>query len=117
MAGLIGPLAVLAAAMTGAPASEAVPIRLAAEPVGEGVRLSVIGDSDVAMTARYSLEVVASEGGNRSVQRGEAHLQPGRAATLATVTLGQAGRGWSAILKVSPEGGAPYERSAGSTNR
>ncbi|PWG01909.1 curli-like amyloid fiber formation chaperone CsgH [Sphingosinicella humi] len=117
MAGLFGPLAFFAAAMTGAPASEAVPIRLAAEPVGEGVRLTVIGDSDVAMTARYSLEVVASEGGNRSVQRGEAHLQPGRAATLATVTLGQADRGWSAILKVSPEGGAAYERSAASTNR
>ncbi len=116
MAGLFGTLVFFAAAMTAAPASEPVPVRLAVEPAGEGVRLTVIGESDVAMTARYSLEVVASEGGNRSVQRGEARLRPGATATLATVTLGHAGRGWSAMLKVSPEGGAPYERSVDSAS-
>ena len=109
MAASFGSFAVLAVAMMSAPAAAPAPIQLVVEPLGHAVRLKVVGVSDVALSAAYSLEV--SGGGNRSLQRGQATLRPGVRATLVTLTLGSE-KDWAATLRVSPEGGEPYQRTA-----
>jgi hypothetical protein len=117
MAASLASLAIVAAAMMSAPASAPTPvpgpIHLVVETLDDTVRLKVVGESDVALSAAYSLEV--SGGGNRSLQRGQATLRPGVSATLVTLTLGS-GKDWAATLRVSPDGGQPYQRTAISQN-
>lgn len=98
-------------AMTIAAASgHASPIRLEAEPVDAGVRLRVIGLSPVACEASYELEAAGDTGGNRSTQRGTAHLRPGVETVLSTTVLGGEAAGkWSATLRVEDCGGRRYE--------
>ncbi|WP_114954872.1 curli-like amyloid fiber formation chaperone CsgH [Sphingosinicella terrae] len=94
---------------TGAAAAEP-PVRLVSEESAGGVRLSVVGESPVAVRGRYSLDVQSdpASGGNRTAQRGTVDLAPGRAATLMSLTLGNA-EGWTARLRFEPAGGEPYE--------
>lgn len=105
------------AAMTivggGAPAgddgSRPSPIRLAVERGEHDVLLHVVGLTDTACTANYSLEV--SGGGNRSSQRGTARLRPNTPVTLARLKLASSGeRGWSAKLSVDSCNGEHYEQ-------
>ena len=104
---MIGAL-ILMSAVTGA---NAAPIRLVSEPVAGGIRLQVVGASDLPVEAAYSLEVTSGAASrNRSLQRGTARLAPGVPAILVTLTLGDAA-GWTAVLKVTPETGAPYEQT------
>lgn len=89
------------------------PLRLVAEQVGPGIRLSVIGESTSAVEARFALEVRSdsSGGNNTSVQRGVARLVPGEQKRLMTLTLGNVAQGgWSATLSVEPNPGAPYRQ-------
>jgi len=98
-------------AMTFATASgPASPIRLEVEPVDAGVRLRVVGLSPVACEARYELEASGDTGGNRSTQRGSAHLRPGVESVLSTTVLGGeiAGK-WSATLRVEDCDGRRFE--------
>lgn len=90
------------------------PIRLTAEEVGDGVRLTVIGDAATPVEASYSLEVRsnAAAGNNASVQRGTARLVPGETKQLITLTLGNVRKaGWSATLLVEPSQGAAYSQN------
>ena len=105
-------LAMTAATISGtAWSGEPMPLRLIAEPVGTGVRLQVVGSSPVACEARYELEVAASAGGSRSVQRGSAKLKPGSDIVLATTTLGgNSSDGWSATLSVEACDGSHYKQ-------
>lgn len=117
MSAIISAIMLLAAPVMNQTApAEAPPIRLVSEEVGGGVRLKVIGASDEIMAASYTLEVTGGRGANRSVQRGTARLRPGAPVTLVTLTLGNADAGWSALLKVSPEDGTPYEQTQGSSS-
>ena len=98
----------LAAALAGAPAAApapAGPLRLVTEPSGNGIRISVVGESAVSCEAQYLLTVSTklATGSNNSVQRGAASLRPGVVTVVATVTLGNAGS-WSARLRVEPCG-------------
>ena len=89
------------------------PVRLQTEPVAGTELLSVVGESHVACSARYRLEVTAGAAGsaNRSIQSGVAQLQPGRRVTLVNLRLaGQGSPKVSAILTVEPCGGQPYQQ-------
>jgi hypothetical protein len=104
-------LGVFAAMVTSAPAGggAAAPIRLVAEPAGDGVRFSVLGSSTADYQASFALEVHSE--GNRSVHRGSARLGDGHPVILSTVTMGNARPGhWSARLVVEPVGGHAYEQ-------
>ena len=94
----------------GAAEGAAAPIHLVAEPVGEGVRIRVVGSSDAPFEASYSLEAESGANGasNRSTTRSWVRLEPGVSVTLATVNLGNAGK-WTARLKVEPKDAPPYE--------
>lgn len=81
------------------------PITLVAKQDESGLHLQVLGSSPVAMAARFTLET--RSGGNHSVQKGNARLQPGQPVSLTTVNLSKADS-WSAVLRVEPEGGEPY---------
>src|SRR3546814_16104031 len=81
--------AALASSVGGASApASAAPIQLVAEPVGDGVRLQVVGDAASAVEARYSLDVTSDTAAvkNRSTHRGPARLQPGNRGILITMT-------------------------------
>lgn len=87
----------------------AAPINLIAEPVGESVRIQVVGASDRPYEASFSLEVEG--GGNRSRHRGSATLRGGDAVTLSTVTIGlPPSAEWRARLRVEPREGEGYEQ-------
>lgn len=89
------------------------PLRLASTPVDGGVRLRIVGLSPIACNASYELEVISQAGGNRSVQRGAAQLQPGDEVVLATATLGGNGAAsWSATLRVDSCDGRHFEEVA-----
>ena len=112
----------LAAAMfvaPGHPAPPVGPLHLVTEPAGSGVRVRVVGESVVACEVHYVLEVAndSAAGSNRSVQRGAARLRPGVAATVATLTLANAGsKAWTARLKADRcEGGQAYDETARGT--
>lgn len=84
------------------------PISLSAHRNGPVVQLQVIGNSDVVTSASYEL-VAISGSGNRSVQSGRVTLSPDKRVVLVSLGLGNAGRDWSAELKVdTPQG--RYER-------
>lgn len=106
--------AIIAAAAVGSlqGAAAEAPIRLIAEPAGEGVRISVVGASAREFEGTYTLETRSAQArGNRSVNRSGAHLRPGREVTLQTIVLGNAVPGeWQARLRVDPKDGEPYEQ-------
>jgi hypothetical protein len=89
------------------------------EGVGNAIRLRVIGKSEAACEARYTLEVSsASSGGRtRSVQHGIARLAPGTTAVVATSTLaGATPTGWIARLSIEGCGtGNRYEEISGAS--
>lgn len=118
MPGIAGATLLLSALMTSgaSPQQAERPIRLVSEEIAGGVRLQVVGASDVPVEASYSLEVSGGGAGgtNRSVQRGTASLRPGQSATLVTLTLKNGQADWSATLEVDPADGAPYEQVASS---
>ena len=102
-----------AAAAANAAQAPVRPIRLETGPVAGAELLSVIGESPVACSARYRLEVTAGTAGsaNRSVQSGVAQLQPRRRVTLVNLRLaGQGSRQVSAILNVESCGGQAYQQ-------
>lgn len=103
-------LAGLSSMSASGPAAAEPPVRLVTEARGDGVRLSVVGESSVAVQGRYALDVESdpASGGNRTAQRGTVDLAPGRAATLMSLTLGNA-EGWTARLRFEPSQGEPYE--------
>lgn len=82
------------------------PIRLIVEPAEDLVRFRVVGESKASCEARYALEVDVNR--NRSVQRGNALLQPARPVTLATTSVSRSGP-WTARLTVTPCSGPAYE--------
>ena len=85
-----------------------LPIRILAEPVATGVRVLVVGASDVGYDATFSLEV--SSGGNHSFHHGSATLSGGDRTVLSSATFCFAeGRTWNARLLVEPRGGLPYQ--------
>lgn len=88
----------------------AQPINLVATPVGDEIRLQVIGFSAEPLNARFQL--LAEGGGNRSVQGGAARLSAGQSSTLIELTLGRAARAdWKARLEVRLESGESYVQS------
>ena len=115
MAGFAGGLwlAIAAAGATSAAGSGAVngPIHLAVQETAGIVEIQVVGSADKACEARYELEVQGANGGNRSVQRGNASLSPGAPRTLSTVRIGSSGEGSvSATLRVEDCNGNSYEQ-------
>jgi hypothetical protein len=89
------------------------PLRLEVEQEGNAGIVRLIGDSPVACSASYELEVGNSggAGGNRSIHRGVARLQPGRPTTLVSVKFGTGDqRGWLARLSVQPCSGPDYQQ-------
>jgi len=105
---------ILLAALAAVPAAER-PIALLAEPNGEGALIQVVAAGDrihAAYDATYTLEVTSDldSGGNRSVQRGRAHIAPGDTNLFISLRLGRVTPGnWEARLTVEPGDGAAYE--------
>lgn len=105
--GVLAAMASLVAGGSGQSAS--APIYLTAEPVGESVRIQVVGSSDADYEATFSLEV--DGGGNQSRHRGSATLRAGDVVTLSTVTIGlRPAADWRARLRVEPRDGQGYEQ-------
>jgi hypothetical protein len=105
-------VSVAAIGLAGAAPPPAVPLKLEVSTTGGTSIIRLIGESPVACTASYRLEVTDSRGGNRSVSGGKATIAPGQRQTLATVTLGpDSARTTTAKLEVQPCGGASYEQA------
>ena len=103
----------VAAAGVSAAGSGAVnhPLHLHVQEAAGIVEIQVVGSADKACEARYELEVQGANGGNRSVQRGNASLAPGAPRTLSTVRIGSSGEGTvSATLRVEDCSGNSYEQ-------
>lgn len=100
---------------TGASGMEGRPsILMVTTPVADGIRVQVIGTSDVNYEASFTLET--ESGGNRSVHRGSASFGGSAPVLLSTVTFGTVADGpWRAHLRVEPRGGPPYELAEGSS--
>ncbi len=88
------------------------PIFLTAVEQPGRVVVEVRAQADAPFAGRYTLETVS--GGNRTHQSGNARLTRGGAATFITLNLSAAGA-WSAVLRVEPDGGAPYEQRLGTS--
>jgi hypothetical protein len=92
------------------------PIVLRTEPAGDGISITVVGLSDIAVNARYELEAFGGPPGksNKSIQKGAARLKPGAPVTLITLRIANVKSGaWGATLRVQPLGGSSYEETAG----
>ena len=85
------------------------PIRLDIEESPSAVTVRVIGAPEQAFTGSFSLET--SGDGNHSTHRSSVSLNAGETVTLSNVTLTGVGQ-WKALLRVTPESGAPYEELA-----
>jgi hypothetical protein len=93
------------------------PLQLIAEPTQSGVSISIVGDSDAECVVEYELLVEGGQpgNGNRSVQRGKAHLLPNRKIVVAKTSLGMAATpAWNARLLVKACDGNSYELTSGS---
>jgi hypothetical protein len=102
-------LAGLAAAI---PPPAAAPLRLEVDTSGKTTVVTILGESLIACTASYRLEVSDARSGNRSVTAGSATLQPGVRQTVAKVALGpDSARTTLARLHVEPCGGKIYEQA------
>lgn len=111
MFNLLGTLAALMSSVVGGAGQQVDrhPIQLEIEGAGAGVRVRVVGSSETAYAATFSLEVIS--GGNRSLHRGSATLRRGEIVTLSTVTIGNAAPGqWRADLNVEPQDGQAYQQ-------
>jgi hypothetical protein len=110
MPGLPQLAAILLASAVHQPTSPMKPLRLQVEQQGDATTIRIIGLANEPSSVSYALEV--TDGGNRSTQRGVAHLQAGVRATVATVRL-VSNRRLSAKLKVRPLAGAEYDEQFG----
>ena len=103
---------ILGAALVTAPTAAPRPIHLQVNQADGQLVIKLVGESQAAVSARYELEIASGAGGssNRSVQRGTANLQPGKAVTLATLRMSTPkGGSWTARLHVTPSSGEPYD--------
>ena len=82
------------------------PVRLAVEQGPQHTTFQVVGESPVAVDARYEL-AIETGGGNRTRNVGEVSVRPGAAQAFATVRT--TGAPWVATLTVTTAGGR-YER-------
>jgi hypothetical protein len=92
--------------------SQMPPLRLEVSEAAGQVIMCVVGESPVAVSASYELEVQGGAGAsrNRSVQRGTAILRPQQPVTVATVKVGSSASEWLAVrLHVSPSSGTAYD--------
>lgn len=87
------------------------PIKLIADEAPSHVSLTVLGDSPIALHASYELEASAGQG-NRSVQRGQVDLVPGKPVKLISLNLGGTTHAWTAKLTVVTSFGT-YEQVRG----
>jgi hypothetical protein len=90
------------------------PLKLVTEETNAGVKVEIVGDSDVACAVEYELEVQSGGTGNtnRSVQRGKARLLPNQKVTVAKAMIGSGPSAeWQARLLVKPCSGPSYEES------
>jgi hypothetical protein len=110
MPGLLQIAAILLASAAQPPGSQMKPLRLHVEQQGDATIIRVIGLANAPSSVPYDLQV--TDGGNRSTQRGVAHLQAGIQATVATVRL-VSNRGLSARLNVKPPAEAEYDERFG----
>lgn len=85
MPSLLQITAILLAAAATPAGNPMKPLKLHVGHQGDANVIRVVGLSDKASSIPYDLQV--TDGGNRSVQRGIAHLHPGVQTTVATVTL------------------------------
>ena len=105
-------LAAAAAMLSDAAPPAGAPIRLVITEEGHSIRLQVVADTDEPVTARYSLEVESEgrAGRNRSAQSGNAREVVGHGVVLSSSRISRPeGGSWSALLRVEPVGGQPYE--------
>ena len=110
MLGLLQIAAILLASANPQAGSEMKPLRLHVEQQGAATTIRIIGLASVPSSVPYELQV--TDGGNRSTQRGVAHLQAGVQGTVATVRLVSNPR-LSAKLKVKPPTEAEYDEEFG----
>ena len=103
-------LCILLAAGTSQGADDVRPLRLHVEREGNATIVQVVGTAAAPVSASYDLQVTS--GGNRSVQRGVAKLQPGVRTTVATLRL-NAERPARARLTVSSPVVAEYHEEVG----
>ena len=82
------PVLMLSAALAAPVPSAAMPLKLEVSTNGGTSVISIIGESPVACSASYKLQVSDKRGGNQSTTAGNATLAPGVRQTLATVAVG-----------------------------
>jgi hypothetical protein len=111
------PALMLSSAVAAAiPAAAMTPLKLEVSTSGGASVIRIIGESPVACSASYQLEVRDAQHGNRSVTGGNATLTPGIRQTVATVALGAGSAGTTvATLDVKPCGGKPYQQAWSAT--
>lgn len=103
---VLSKVALLGLAATAAPAAGETgprPVALEVEQDERGVRLNVVGTTDVETEVRYELEV-DSGAGNRVRQASSARLIPGKPQRLSTVAIGS--KQYRARLVVQTDGGS-----------
>jgi hypothetical protein len=106
------PVLVLSAALAAPVPSAAMPLKLEVSTSGGTSVIRIVGESPVACSATYKLQVSDNGGGNQSTTAGNATLAPGVRQTLATVALGaDSARTTVARLDVQPCGGAAYQQA------
>ena len=110
MPGLLQIAAILLASAAPPPVSQMKPLRLHVEQQGGATIIRVSGLANAPSSVPYELQVTA--GGNRSTQRGVAHLQAGVQTTVATVRLAS-NSGLSAKLNVKPPTEVEYDEEFG----
>lgn len=106
--------ALLFAAGASSTANDARPLCLQIDRDGDATIIQVVGAARSATSASYNLEVGSA--GNRSVQKGVAHLQPGVRTVVATVRLGGQAPA-SAKLTVNPSAAPEYHEEVGESAR
>jgi hypothetical protein len=87
------------------------PVTLETEQHGDSLRVTVIGNSARAVTARYRLEADSGQSprSNRSAQSGTATLRPDQRTTLISLNLGKVSNAWTVRLIVTLDAGQGYE--------
>lgn len=93
------------------------PLKLVTEDTDTGVKVLIVGSSNVACAVEYELEVQSGGVGNanRSVQRGTARLMPNQKITVAKTSLRlTAPVTWNARLLVQTCEGTNYEMTSSS---
>lgn len=84
------------------------PITLAVTRLPHAVEVRVLGSA--ASTVRADFVVAVDAGSNVSEHRGTALIVPARNAVLSSITVAMAPDApWRVALRVTPDGGVPYE--------